>query len=342
MTKCQGTFYVAIGALAFAGCSAGEQSIAARVAAQQGRTVATLQIKTEAGGKEGTGIVVEGAKGRILTNWHVVDGIQEGWVRTPGARWMPIVGIVSGDEHKDLALFEVEVGGQALQAARLGSADGVRAGDPVVVIGNPLGEEHSVSDGIVSALRDRDGYRVIQTTAPVSRGNSGGPLFDQNGSVIGVIQSFKPEGENINYAVAIDEARPLLGQSRISNPISRGVSPPSDDFSEPPPVLTIPRLLWLLACMIVLYLFSTYVVFPALIRDPHRHPATAFGITAMMDWCGLALLCAIILSRYPEYLLDRTLYYFPGVLLTALLAAFVLAVVIWLIFRPHSTQQSQP
>ena len=96
--------------------------------------------------------------------------------------------------------------------------------------------------------------------------------------------------------------------------------------------------------MIFLYIFSTYVVFPALIRDPDFHPATAFGITAAMDWCGLALLCAMILSRYPDYLMGWTLYYFPDVLWIALIAAVVLAVMIivimTLVSRPRPTPSS--
>ena len=91
------------------------------------------------------------------------------------------------DERKDLAV--IQVAGYNLPVIELGNADELQPGAPVTLVGNPLGLEGSVSTGVVSGIRNDGGFRVIQTDAAANPGNSGGPLLDSQGKVVGVLAS---------------------------------------------------------------------------------------------------------------------------------------------------------
>ncbi len=294
--------------LALWGCGRTSNNTASRIAEEEGPAVAFVVIETDGAKSQGSGIAIDGAKGHFLTNWHVIKGIREGWVRVQGAEWMPIVAIVAKDEHKDLALIKVDLGGQTLHQARLGTVAGVKPGDPVVVIGNPLGEEFSVTDGIISQIRNQDGYKVVQTTAPISPGNSGGPLFNEQGEVVGIITFTKQDtarrAQNLNYAVAIDEARPLLDKSGYEDKVVPGMEPPAY-MSPSRPSIFSGSLRWVLLVIIILgiYFFSTDVVFPYLIRNHDRRPGHAFGLSAVITFVGAGLTIVFFLSGYLDYLL---------------------------------------
>ena len=288
------------------GCGGASNNTASRIAEEEGPAVAFVVVETDGAKSQGSGIAIDGAKGHFLTNWHVIKGIREGWVRVQGAEWMPIVAVVAKDEHKDLALVKADPGGQTLHQARLGTVTEVKPGDPVVVIGNPLGEEFSVTDGIISQIRNQDGYRVVQTTAPISPGNSGGPLFNEQGEVVGIVTFTKQDtarrAQNLNYAVAIDEARPLLGKSEYEDKVVPGMEPP-DDTSRSRAFIFGDSLRWVLLVFIiaVIYFLSTFALFPYLIRNRDRSPARAFGLATVATWGG-GILAFIFLFR--EYLVD--------------------------------------
>lgn len=105
-----------------------------------------------------------------------------------------------------------KVNGKNLPFLSLGEIDKLHVGDHVVAIGSPLGLEGTVSDGIVSAVRDVDNKKWIQTTAPASHGNSGGPLLDMNNHVVGVVaMGVNPElGQNLNFAIPSSEVTAIL------------------------------------------------------------------------------------------------------------------------------------
>ena len=277
--------------LALWGCGGTSNNTASRIAEEEGPAVAFVVVETDGAKSQGSGIAIDGAKGHFLTNWHVIKGIREGWVRVQGVEWMPIVAVVAKDEHKDLALVKADPGGQTLQQARLGTVTEVKPGDPVVVIGNPLGEEFSVTDGIISQIRNQDGYKVVQTTAPISPGNSGGPLFNEQGEVVGIVTFTKQDtarrAQNLNYAVAIDEARPLLGKSEYEDKVVPGMEPPADT-SRSRAFIFGDSLRWVLLFFIiaVIYFLSTFALFPSLIRNRDRSPARAFGLAAVTTWGG--------------------------------------------------------
>src|SRR6266516_106282 len=139
----------------------------------------------------GSGFVIDKA-GHIVTNYHVVQGARQVEVSFSNNESVKAQ-VVGTDPSSDLAVLQVKVNSRALTPLSLGDSDGVRVGDSVVAIGNPFGLDRTVTAGIVSALQRQitspNEYaidHVIQTDAPITHGNSGGPLIDAEGHVIGV------------------------------------------------------------------------------------------------------------------------------------------------------------
>ncbi len=152
----------------------------------------------------GSGFVISG-DGYIVTNNHVIDGADEIEIEFYSGRTLPAE-VVGTDPNTDIALLKVE-DDETLPFVPFGDSDGARVGDWVVAMGNPLGQGFSVSAGIVSA-RNRalsgtyDDY--IQTDAAINRGNSGGPLFNLDGEVIGVNTAIlSPNGGSIGIGFAM-------------------------------------------------------------------------------------------------------------------------------------------
>jgi S1-C subfamily serine protease len=149
----------------------------------------------------GTGFVVDG-KGIVATCLHVFRGGSSAQVVTSDGRRLAIEGVVGPDDERDLILLVVPE--LRLPALPLRIVPPVEQGESVVAIGHPLGLEQSVSDGLVSAVRRLDAdMSIVQTTAPISPGNSGGPLIDRQGRVVGVV-SFKSVArgaEGLSFAV---------------------------------------------------------------------------------------------------------------------------------------------
>ena len=164
-------------------------------------------------GKEfalGSGFLVS-ADGKIVTNHHVIEGAHSAIAKLANGSFFPVTGVLAANADRDLVLLKVE--GKGLPFLTLDSTAGLQVGDNVLAIGSQLGLEGTDSPGIVSAFRDETpNGRMIQTTAPVSHGNSGGPLLDMRGKVVGVISSgvSPEEGQNLNFAIPSDEVERLL------------------------------------------------------------------------------------------------------------------------------------
>jgi S1-C subfamily serine protease len=142
--------------------------------------------------------------GQVVTNMHVVRGAVRAEIKTLDGKgkMFPVNGTLAVDEEGDLALLSVEMPLERSRATELAS-DLPDEGEPIFVIGNPLKLEGSVSDGIVSAVREvPNSYRIIQITAPISHGNSGSPVFNLKGEVVGVVTIKVTNGQNINLAIA--------------------------------------------------------------------------------------------------------------------------------------------
>ncbi len=172
------------------------------------------------GGLSGTGSgFVLDQQGHIVTSEHVVDGASTVTVRLAGGRRTE-ARVVGTDPASDIALLRVDVPASELHPLPLGDSDTVAVGDPVVAIGNPLGLERSLTAGVVSGVnRTIDGpggasiAGAIQTDAALNPGNSGGPLLDARGRVIGInAQVAAPGNAGIGYAVPVNTVRRVVAQ----------------------------------------------------------------------------------------------------------------------------------
>ena len=186
----------------------------------------------------GSGFVVDPG-GTIVTNYHVIEGARDLQVKMKDGEIYDRVEVLDYDTRRDLAVIRVRAF-KPLPVVSLATGE-VEVGEDAVAIGNPKGLEHTVSAGIVSAFRQAEGYRLIQISVPISPGSSGGPLFNLEGKVIGITSAaVQAEGaQNLNFAVPIDYARPLITSKstplpvaeftqKMSNTVRPGAAPPSN------------------------------------------------------------------------------------------------------------------
>jgi S1-C subfamily serine protease len=158
--------------------------------------------------------------GQVVTNLHVIRGAQRSEIKTLDGKGkvFPVAGILAVDEEGDLALLSIEMPPDSAWRPR--SSELARElpdeGEQILVIGNPLKLEGSVTDGIVSAVREVPNVgKIIQITAPISHGNSGSPVFNMKGQVVGVVTVKVTNGQNINLAIGADRVAQLRpGQLR--------------------------------------------------------------------------------------------------------------------------------
>ena len=171
----------------------------------------------------GSGFIID-ADGSILTNNHVIDGAERIIVKLSDGRTLR-ARVIGADPDTDIALIKVD-GQTGLPVAPLGDSSTLRMGEWVCAIGNPLGYEHTVTVGVVSFLGRKlfdaslDNY--IQTDAAINFGNSGGPLINSRGEVIGINAAISSRASNIGFAVPINGASAILPQLRARGRVSRG------------------------------------------------------------------------------------------------------------------------
>ncbi|MGH8822024.1 MAG: S1C family serine protease [Rhodoferax sp.] len=209
-----------------------------QVAERVGPSVAAVQLQDRNGKPAGSGSgFLFTPDGYLLSNSHVV---RAGRTHRPDASAVFHVSfsdgrhfdarLVGDDPHTDLAVLQVDGNSQgSLTCARLGSSAQVRRGEIAIAIGNPLGFEHTLTAGIVSALgrsmRASTGRvipDVIQTDAALNPGNSGGPLLNSRGEVIGVNTAIIPQAQAICFAVAVDIASVVIPQLLRHGRMRRG------------------------------------------------------------------------------------------------------------------------
>ncbi|MGD0527511.1 MAG: trypsin-like peptidase domain-containing protein [Polyangiaceae bacterium] len=208
---------VALVASVFLGCSSRAAPVAvtsvvtaprpltpADIAARSLPSVVTMRTARTLG----TGFIVR-ADGWIATNLHVVVGGPRVVVTLRDGRELPVIEVLAASPDHDLALVRVEA--QGLPVLALGDSDAMRAGDPVVAIGNPMGLEDTVSNGLVSARRKVEkGLEVLQVSAPIAPGSSGGPLFNERGEVIGVATAVVEGGQNLAFGMPVRYLVPMM------------------------------------------------------------------------------------------------------------------------------------
>ena len=192
--------------------------------------VAYITSKTSQGTATGTGFVIS-KDGYLVTNAHVVEGTSNPTVKVGDAREVTAK-VVGVDLSTDVALLKIPVGSVPLKTLSLADSSAVNVGDPVYAIGNPFGLDRTLTTGVVSALQRSidapNGYaisNVIQTDAALNPGNSGGPLLDAAGRVIGINSQIESpsssatgQGQNsgIGFAVPSDTVKRVIAQLRAT------------------------------------------------------------------------------------------------------------------------------
>lgn len=174
----------------------------------------------------GSGFIIS-SNGDILTNHHVVDGADSVTVKLPDGRSFPAK-VMGSDAQSDVALLHIDASN--LPALRLGDSRNVQPGQWAVAIGSPFGLNNSVTAGIVSAIgrsnRNQTYVPFIQTDVAVNRGNSGGPLLNTRGEVIGInSQIFSNSGgfEGVSFAIPIDTAMAAVKQLKATGKVRYGM-----------------------------------------------------------------------------------------------------------------------
>jgi hypothetical protein len=157
---------------------------------------------------QGSGFLIS-KDGRIVTNYHVIKSGSSAVIKLPDGASFPVEGVLVSDKHRDVAIIKAH--GSDFRALTLGDSDRLQVGEEVVAIGSPLSLESTVSNGIVSGIRtvEEEGGKFLQITAPISPGSSGGPLFNMSGKVVGITTAGLRGGENLNFAIPINDLKSL-------------------------------------------------------------------------------------------------------------------------------------
>ena len=161
---------------------------------------------------QGSGVII--APGEVATNCHVLKDadrlqVRHGQVRHPAR-------VRLSDAERDLC--QIAAAGLTARPAAIGATKVLTVGSRVYAVGAPRGLELTLSEGIVSGLREVPGGQYIQTTAPISPGSSGGGLFDENGALVGLTTFYVSEGQNLNFALPVEWLRELHARHKAQTP----------------------------------------------------------------------------------------------------------------------------
>jgi hypothetical protein len=150
--------------------------------------------------------------GEVASNLHVVEGAARGYAKIIGQKAKyDIEGITAVDPDRDLVVLKIS--GARAGALAFGNSESVQVGETVYAVGNPQGLEGTFSQGIVSSIREVGTDKILQITAPISPGSSGGPVLNGRGEVIGVSVATFRGGQNLNFAIPSSYLKTLLGKA---------------------------------------------------------------------------------------------------------------------------------
>jgi len=172
--------------------------------------VVLIKGTTSDGEALGSGFIIS-SDGKIATNLHVIKDLRKVGVQLASGDKFDSFSILAFDRRKDIAI--IKISGFDLPSVSLGNSNHAQVGEPVLIVGSPLGLEGTVTTGVISSIRDdpsSSGFKVLQTDAAANPGNSGGPLVNQQSEVIGIL-TFKAKGsENLNFAIPVNYLRGLI------------------------------------------------------------------------------------------------------------------------------------
>lgn len=184
------------------GALAETESIDLKALAKKARPAVMLLVVSDANGKEiatGTGFLVS-SDGKLITNHHVIEKAASAVAKAENGGLFPVEGVLADDPKNDLVLLKLK--GKDLPFLTLGNSDKIEVGTRIAVIGSPLGLEGTLSEGIVSAVREYlPDQLLLQVTAAISPGSSGSPVLNAKGDVIGVASALLRGGQALNFAI---------------------------------------------------------------------------------------------------------------------------------------------
>jgi len=159
---------------------------------------------------QGSGVIIDDGM-TVITNVHVVGGASEIMVHLQDGRFIESKGYLKADIDRDLITIKIPKKFKGVKPIKLSKSKKIKIGTKVVAIGSPQGLTNTVSEGIISGIREfESGTKVIQTSAPVSPGSSGGGLFNVNSELIGITSFLHKGGQNLNFAYPTEYILPLL------------------------------------------------------------------------------------------------------------------------------------
>ena len=166
----------------------------------------------------GSGFFVR--NGEIASNLHVVEEASRGYAKLVGqAEKYDIQGVTAVDAERDLVVLKISAA--HTQALPLGNSDTLQVGESVYAVGNPQGLEGTFSEGIVSSIRQVGSDKLLQITAPISPGSSGGPVLNGKGEVIGVSVATFRSGQNLNFAIPSNYLKALQAKAGPAKPLAQ-------------------------------------------------------------------------------------------------------------------------
>jgi len=210
--------------------------------AKKARPAVMLLVVSDANGKEigtGTGFLVS-SDGKLITNFHVIKKAARAVAKTEKGGLFPVEGVLASDPKNDLVVLKLgkrkrDAFDEVFDEERkkkglppepvdlifpflpLGKSENIEVGTRIAVIGSPLGLEGTLSEGIVSAVRElRDGTKVLQVTAAISRGSSGSPVINAKGDVVGIASALLRGGQALNFAVPVQCGIHLMAKVKPS------------------------------------------------------------------------------------------------------------------------------
>jgi len=215
------------------------ETIDLKALAKKARPAVMLLVVSDANGKEiatGTGFLVS-SDGKLITNHHVIEGAASAVAKAENGGLFPVAGVLADDPTNDIVLLKLK--GKDLPFLPLGNSDKIEVGTRIAVIGSPLGLEGTVSEGIVSAVRELLGdQRLLQVTAAISPGSSGSPALNARGEVVGIARALIQTGQALNFAVPVECGIRLLAkvnQSAVPQPLNQSANASGENaiFSDP-------------------------------------------------------------------------------------------------------------
>ena len=201
----------------------GATKTAEQIYAERSLSVALINVFDRMGKQTslGSGVVIE--PGVVITNCHVTQLASQIKVRIGN----DLLAATPGTADEEFDLCRLNVPNMTAPAVAIGSIKSLRVGQKVYAIGAPQGLDLTISDGIISSFRNAPGGEVIQTTAPISPGSSGGGLFDASGNLIGIVAFQSRTGQNLNFAIPADWISQMRSRSAMGGGIGELTRPDS-------------------------------------------------------------------------------------------------------------------